>query len=201
MPAVRLSYFDFAGGRGEDCRIALHLAGVPFEDHRVRGPAWQAFKPETPWGGMPVLTLDGKGMIAHSNAILRFVGSQHGLHPSDPWEAALHDGVMDAVEDLRCVVNRTLGMDDEAKRASREAMAKDEIPAWFAHLEALIGDGPFLSGSTLCVADLKIFVVRRWFTAGVLDHIPTDVVAPFAKVTRLAEAVAAHPGVVSWYAR
>ena len=28
--AVTLSYFDFSGGRGEPCRMALHLAGVGF---------------------------------------------------------------------------------------------------------------------------------------------------------------------------
>ena len=37
MSKPRLIYFDFAGSRGEECRIALHLAGVDFEDVRVKG--------------------------------------------------------------------------------------------------------------------------------------------------------------------
>ena len=32
MSKPRLIYFDFAGSRGEECRIALHLAGVDFDD-------------------------------------------------------------------------------------------------------------------------------------------------------------------------
>ena len=36
MNKSRLTYFDFAGSRGEECRIALHLAGIDFDDMRVQ---------------------------------------------------------------------------------------------------------------------------------------------------------------------
>lgn len=42
MTKPRLAYFDFAGSRGEECRIALHLAGVDFDDVRVAGADWPA---------------------------------------------------------------------------------------------------------------------------------------------------------------
>jgi len=32
---LKLSYFDFPGGRGEPARLALNLAGIPFEDYRI----------------------------------------------------------------------------------------------------------------------------------------------------------------------
>ncbi len=35
MTKLRLVYFYFAGSRGEECRITLHLAGVEFDDVRV----------------------------------------------------------------------------------------------------------------------------------------------------------------------
>ena len=38
MTRPRLIYFDFAGSRGEECRIALHLAGIDFEDVREYQP-------------------------------------------------------------------------------------------------------------------------------------------------------------------
>jgi len=41
---ARLIYFDFAGSRGEECRIALHLAGIDFEDVRVKRGDWPAMK-------------------------------------------------------------------------------------------------------------------------------------------------------------
>lgn len=30
-----LTYFDFDGSRGLECRLALHVAGVPFQDVRI----------------------------------------------------------------------------------------------------------------------------------------------------------------------
>ncbi len=36
MSKVKLSYFDFSGGRGEACRLALFLGGVDFVDDRVK---------------------------------------------------------------------------------------------------------------------------------------------------------------------
>ena len=44
MSKPRLIYFDFAGSRGEECRIALHLAGIDFEDVRVKSGDWPAMK-------------------------------------------------------------------------------------------------------------------------------------------------------------
>ena len=36
MSKVKLTYFDFDGGRGEPIRIALSIGGIDFEDHRIR---------------------------------------------------------------------------------------------------------------------------------------------------------------------
>ena len=35
MPKLKLTYFDFHGGRGEPARLALSMGGIPFEDDRV----------------------------------------------------------------------------------------------------------------------------------------------------------------------
>ena len=100
-PLVKLTYFDFSGSRGEECRLALHAAGVEFEDHRIKGAEWPTVKPTMPFGAMPVLEIEGKGRLAQSNAILGFIGRSHGLLPDDAWEAARHEAVMCAVEELR----------------------------------------------------------------------------------------------------
>lgn len=197
---VKLTYFDFNGGRGEDCRLALHIAGLDFVDERVQGKDWPGLKAETPWHNLPVLEVNGK-RLGQSNAILTFIGRGHGLHPADPWEAAQHEAVLNASEELRSMLSPTLrGMSDEEKKAAREALAGDYIQRWGANVEALLGDGPFLSGGSLNVADLKLFVVMRWFKGGALDHISRDVFGAFPKLNTLYDAVAAHPGVVEWYA-
>jgi glutathione S-transferase len=37
---ARLIYFDAPVSRGEECRLALHLAGIDFEDVRINAAAW-----------------------------------------------------------------------------------------------------------------------------------------------------------------
>src|SRR4051794_30341771 len=101
MIETTLTYFDIATSRGEECRLALHLAGVPFVDERIKFPEWPDRRASTPFGALPVLTVAGHPPIAQSNTILRFVGRGHDLHPSELWEAARHEALMESVEDLR----------------------------------------------------------------------------------------------------
>ena len=202
MSRPRLIYFDFAGSRGEECRIALHLAGVDFEDVRVQGSDWPAMKATMPFGAMPVLEIPGKPPLAHSNAILVFIGRRHGLHPADAFEAARHESLMCAVEELRHTLTPTLRIaDPEQKRAAREALAANELPTWGSQVERQLGDGPFIGGETLQVADLKLYMIVRWLTTGVVDHVPTTVFDHCPKLMRLYRAVGEHAGVKAWLAR
>jgi glutathione S-transferase len=202
MATYTLTYFDAPVSRGEECRLALYVAGVPFEDERLKGPQWQERKASTPFGALPVLTIEGKGQLAQSNAILRFVGSQFGLHPTDPFEAARHEAILGAVEDLRgrlSPLNRI--KDPEEKKKAREELAAGYLQEWGACIERQIGDGPFFAGSRLSVADLKVFVTAGTLIRGMVDYIPTDVFKAFPKLVRLVDAVKHHPKVVEWYAR
>jgi glutathione S-transferase len=201
MPDIKLTYFDFAGSRGEECRLALHVAGVPFEDERLAGKQWGDLKASTPYGALPVLTVACKGQLAQSNAILTFIGRGHGLHPSDAWEAARHEAILAACEELRHRVNEVLAIKEEpARKEAREAMASGLLQTWGARLERQI-EGPFVAGDRLHVADLKLFIVVGWFAKGVVDHVPPHVFEPFRKLTGLYDAVARHEKVASWYAR
>lgn len=202
MSKPRLIYFDFAGSRGEECRIALHLAGIDFEDVRVKASDWPAMKASTPFGAMPVLELPGKAPLAHSNAILVLIGRQHGLHPADNFEAARHESLMCAVEELRHTISPTLRITDpEAKRTAREALAANELPTWGSQVERQIGAGAFIGGQALQVADLKLYMVVRWLTGGVVDHVPTTVFDHCPKLMRLYRAVGEHEGVKAWLAK
>ena len=101
MPKPKLTYFDAPASRGEECRLALHVAGVDFEDDRIKRADWPALKPTTPFGSVPVLEMPGHPALAQSNAILVLIGRLHGLHPKDVFEAARHEAMMHHVEDLR----------------------------------------------------------------------------------------------------
>jgi len=202
MSKPRLIYFDFAGSRGEECRIALHLAGMDFEDVRVKSSDWPAVKADMPFGAMPVLEIPGKVPLAHSNAILVFIGRQHGLHPADAFEAARHEALMCAVEELRHTITPTLRITDpEQKRQAREALAANELRTWGGYIERQLGDGPFIGGAMLQVADLKLYMAVRWLTTGTVDHVPTTVFDEYPTLLRLYHAVGEHPGVKAWLAK
>ena len=201
MNKPRLIYFDFSGSRGEECRIALHLAGVDFDDVRVQSKDWPAMKEGTPFGSLPVLEMPGKVPLGESNAILVFIGRRHRLHPVDDFEAARHEALMCAVEDIRHAISPVLRIaDPEQKRMAREALAGNEIKTWGSQVERQLGDGPFIAGATLQVADLKLYMMARWLKSGVLDHIPSSVLDHCPKLSRLHTAVAEHAGVKAWLA-
>lgn len=202
MSKPKLIYFDAPVSRGEECRLALHLAGIDFEDVRVARADWPALKPTTPFGCMPVLEIPGRPALGQSNAILVFIGRRHGLHPADDFEAARHEAVMCHVEDLRLHVTPTLRITDEAeKKKLRSALAESYLPTWASYTERQISEtGPFFAGERLHVVDLKLHRIVHWFASGIIDHIPTTVFSAFPKLNRVHDAVRDHEGVKAWYA-
>lgn len=201
MAKYKLTYFDVSASRGEECRMALYVAGVDFEDHRITHEQWAALKPATPFGALPMLELPGKPPLAQSNAILTYVGRRYDLHPQDAWEAARHDAILQAVEELRAALVPSGKLADPAeKKKAREELVKGYLKAWGAHLEQQIR-GTFVGGERLQVADIKLFQVTHSFRKGVMDHIPADIFREFAKLDGVYEAVARHPKIIEWRAK
>jgi glutathione S-transferase len=201
MTNYKLSYFDAPVSRGEECRLALHIAGVDFEDNRIKSEDWAQLKAWAPFGALPVLEMAGKPPLAQSNAILAYVGRMYGLHPKDPWEAARHEAILAAVEELRAAIAPSGKIADPAeKKKAREDLASGLLKVWGASIEKQI-QGPFVGGAQLQVADLKLFVISTSFRRGAIDHIPADVFTEFKKLDALFDAVTQHPKVAEWRAR
>ena len=203
MSKPKLIYFDAPVSRGEECRLALHLAGIDFEDVRIASGDWPALKPKTPFGSLPVLELPGHAPLAQTNAILTYIGRQHGLHPKDDFEAARHEAMMCHVEDLRSQVGPALRIVDEGeKKKARAALAETYLPTWAGYAEQQIAaTGPFFAGEKLGVVDLKLHRAVHWISSGIIDHIPATVFSGFPKLNRVFTAVQDHEGVKTWYAK
>ena len=201
MTKPTLTYFDIPTSRGEECRIALTLAGIEFTDERLTQAQWQERKANSPFGALPIFTAPGKPALSQSNAILRMLGTQNNLLPKEAWESARHEAVMCAVEEMRAKLGPTNRMKDAAeKKAAREALANTYYPEWCAQIEKQI-NGPFVGGAAMSVADIKLFVVMQPLLDGKMDHIPTSVFAPFSKLRALVEAVRTEPKVAAFKAR
>ena len=201
MSMPKVTYFDFAGSRGEEVRLALVIAGVAFDDNRVKPDDFARIKAELPFGSLPVFEMPGHGVFAETNAILRLIGRLHRLHPDDPWDGARHDAVLEACEELRQRLSATSRIADAAeKKAARQALAADYIPRWAKGIERLIGEGPFVGGAQPAVADIKVYMIEKALSGGTYEDIPTTVLDPFDRLKAVARGIASHPAVLAWYA-
>jgi len=202
MPRLVLTYFDLDASRGEVARLAMHLAGVAFEDRRIPWKEWPAVRDSMPFQAMPVLEVDGQ-VIAQSNTINRYVGKLTGLYPKDDWQAALADEVMDAVEDITIEIEATITLEAEAKKKAREALAEGPLLRYLQQIEARLkrGGGEWFVENRLTVADLKCYVWVRSLKSGKADYIPAEIVDKNAPLlARHLERVKSQPKIAAYYA-
>jgi glutathione S-transferase len=98
-PKLKLTYFNIEGA-AEKVRLALKLGGLAFEDERIEMSGWQALKPSTPYGQLPLLSIDDQPPVTQSFAMLRYIGRLSNLYPADPVEALAVDEVCGLQEDF-----------------------------------------------------------------------------------------------------
>ncbi|HMB60187.1 MAG TPA: glutathione S-transferase [Xanthomonadales bacterium] len=182
MPELKLTYFDFDGGRGEPIRLALAYGDIPFEDDRIPPAEWPAFRDKTPLHQLPVMEVDGE-IVTQTNSLLRYVGKLVGLYPEDALEALHCDEAMATQEDILCKIVPTLFIqDEEEKRKAREALVAGPLPLFLSRLNTMLNErgGRYFAGDRLSVADLKVFLWVRHLVSGGLDHVPADLVQQVA---------------------
>lgn len=201
MPTYRLTYFD-GPGRAEPIRIALFLAKISFEDRRLKFPEFAALKEqgEFPLGAVPVFEIDGMKLV-QTSAILRYVAhvAGQGLYPSAPYAALRVDTVLDTFNDTvaHAMLPSLFERDMAKKLEMRKAVAAGPLTRACRYVEGLI-DGPFLTGSTLTIADILLGETVRTYRSGTLDGITADALAPYPKLRALGDAYLAHPSIVAY---
>ena len=203
MPQLKLSYFDFHGGRGEPARLALAIGGIAFEDHRFSFPEFAEVKKTAPFGQVPVLHVDGV-QVTQCDAINRYVGKLAGLYPTDPYQALLCDEVMYVVEEASVKLSPSFRMVGEEQKAARLELVNGSMPQYLGWLQTqlLAQGGEYFADKRLTVADLKVFVDVRGLNSGRLDHVPTDLVEKVAPVLNAhMQRIAQTPSVVAYYAK
>jgi len=158
MPGkYKLTYFN---GRGlaEVSRLLLAQAGVAYDDVRIEKENWPALKPTTPFGQVPLLEVDGK-VISQSRAIARFIAREHGLAGKNNVEAALADGIVDAVYDLFNLLSAWRQEQDPAKKdAIKSKFLNETLPPALANLTKILksNGGKYFVGSDLTWADVAV---------------------------------------------
>jgi glutathione S-transferase len=203
MPKLKLTYFDVHGGRAEAVRLALHIGGVAFEDHRFSYAEFGEIKKTTPFGQVPVLHVDGV-QVTQTDAMLRYAGKLGNLYPTDPFQALLCDEVAFVVEEANIKMGPTYRMTGEEQKAARLALVNGAIPVYLSWLQNQLKahGGEYFADNRLTVADLKVFVDVRGLNSGRLDHVPTDLVEKVAPALNAhMQRIAALPAVAAYYAK
>jgi len=99
MIKIKLEYFPLRY-LGETARLILHYAGQEFEDHKTdREKEWDTRKPTTPFGTIPVLTVDGI-QIGQSSAVYHYLARRFGLAGKDDLEVATVEALGDYLKDF-----------------------------------------------------------------------------------------------------
>jgi len=199
----KLSYFDIIGGRGEPIRLAFHYGGIAFEDERIKFPEWPGRKPQTPFGSIPVLTVDGTKTLTQSNAILHFVGEITGLYPKDAWEGAKVDELLALTESSLDLIVPTLQVQDlERKKQLRQELAAGKLGELLGRVDANLKNNhanPFCTGTQMSVGDIKLAHQVHLITSNYIEHFPADFFDRFPHIIKIHDAVYSHPKIKDFY--
>ena len=174
-------------------RIALALKGLAYESVEVNLLAGEqrdaAFRARNPQGLVPALEIDG-AVIGQSLAIIDYLDALYPDPPLVPRDALARARVLGQAlviaADIHPITNLRV-LNRLADQFGADQPAKDDwyrhwIAEGFTALEALAGDGPFLGGDSLNLADVclvpQMYNARRF--ALPLDAYPKLVAADAA---------------------
>jgi prostaglandin-H2 D-isomerase / glutathione transferase len=217
-PSIKLTYFDIEGV-AEPIRLALVLAGIEFEDVRVKFPEWSSLKETTPYGQLPVVQFDGGEMKAQSGAILRYCATfDASLYPSDKLFEI--EEAINLVSDLNSAFSPCLYIarnpqvyghpegseqTEEGKLRTKDlrtSFLHNTLPKFLDYIDRMLqkSDGDWLvSGEKPTIADCFAVPYIRRFSRGYIDYIPTTALDTHPRVVAYLEKFCALPAIRGRY--
>jgi glutathione S-transferase len=214
-----LFYWPGIQGRGEFVRLALEQGGARYVDVAREGGGASAVRAvldaRGPWLaplGPPVLS-HGRTLVAHTAAILQYLGPRLGLVPRDEASRLRAHQLQLTITDLVAEAHAThhpiavsLYYEQQRREAARNAAAfvGERIPMYLAYLDAALdsnraGRGRWLVGRGPSYPDLSVFQV----VDGLRYAFPNAMRRQerrFPRLGALHDAVAALPRVAAYLA-
>lgn len=200
-------YYWPARGRGEQIRLVLVEAGVPWEQpsFNMADPSSKSayFAECRKLGGnlttnVPMLHVDGQ-YLTQSSAVLRYAARKYGLYPSctqnkaDILTAYTIDNLIAAADDLRTANYKPMVMFGGTQEQADDYVA-NVLPKHLSNFERLLNNGDYFT-PCFSVADLTIYdaldVANRQ-VPGVLEKYPS-LLAFHARIE-------ARPNIAKWLA-
>merc|ERR1711976_138389 len=209
LEGSKLAYFPLTG-RAETARVALHIAGLKWDDERLDYPALMALKEQGEWLGkqFPILTLSDGRILGNAIDIQRFVARNTGLYSEDSFEAGQIDNYLTAIQDVFDAVAGSFG--DLSEEQQIEARKEAVLPGGVfykklqkieAFLNVTAKDSKFAVGNRLTIADIKLAIDLGANGSGFWKGIDAKVwFKDFPKAKALYQNVYAHEKVQEWFA-
>ena len=216
---IVLKYFPIMGA-AERVRLALWLGEIEFEDVRVPPVNWAELKGQTPFGQLPVMSIDEGPYIAQSNAMLQYIGTlapqlcpaeqflkvQEAIGLVDDFERAFRPCIGIALEPEKLGYGITPATSllvkdspelSETIKALREAFLLNELPKYCGFFSGMIenSEGPFLCGAEPTLADCCLAPALERYTLGYIDHVPKEALDAYPAMKLYLEAFKALPQV------
>ena len=176
MSTYKLIYFNVKA-RAEVTRLIFAQAGVQYEDKRVTWEEWKELKPNTPYGELPVLEVDGK-QFAGSGPIARFVAERFNLAGSNDFENADIASIIVVLQALTQKLTEVRFEKDETRKADlKKALEEEHIPKNLGALEKRAAGNNSASGwgAKVTYAELHAYHIlgyAKLFFLNVLDKYP-----------------------------
>ena len=194
MSTYKLVYFN-AKGRAELTRLVFAQAGVAYTDERITGEEWATRAPNTPFGMLPVLEVDGK-QLGGSLVMARYVAEKYGVAGSNDFENAVIASILDAVSDVQHQSYSWFFEKDETKKAElKKDLDEHTFPAALANFEKFVAGNShgWLVGSKVTYGDLGVYLLLD-----MLSHLSPTVLDKFPSLSQLKNRVESLPNIAKW---
>jgi len=194
----KLTYFN-CYGRGESIRLLFALGGIEYEDFRVdfTNDDWKEFKPKTPFGGLPLLEIDGK-VFCQSTAVGRYLANKFGFAGKTDLDKLQADMIVDCIVDMTNPLEAIFDEKDETKKKelfqNHEVKLEKHLQNLLKMLEANNGGNGFFVGASITWADLIWAGLLQWIRF--MKYGP--VVDKFPKLIALKDRVEKEPRIAAW---
>nr|QFU14644.1 glutathione S-transferase GSTs6 [Dendroctonus armandi] len=185
-PKYKLIYFN-TYGRAEPLRYIFAYAGQDYVYEIIEKENWPKLKPNTPYGQLPVLEVDGKP-AAQTTAIARYLAKQFNIQGKDDWEILQADSLVEALADYRACAKRLYTEQNPEKIAE----IKKERAKYLEKFDTILSSNPsgVLVGSEITWADLVF--------AAVLSGRQDDLEDRSTALTNLIDKINNIPNIKSW---
>jgi glutathione S-transferase len=198
-------YFD-TPGFAEVSRFCLGISGLEWKNTFVN---WDGYlemknKGELPWGYLPIIRTP-QGIVAESNALLRYTGALAGLEPKDLYTRAKVDELVEVINGWRTYFTPTFSIEDlDEKIVARQALfaeggKMDLAMKAISEIFEQSSTGWLANTESMSIADVKGFMDTFMLFSGEFDGITTDMLAKYPSLLAFHEKMSNNPLVKNYY--